>query len=52
MDTRLRNPSQIPHCRLFWSEIIHNPHVNAKLEAMGIVFLHSTGRTANSIFRG
>ena len=40
--------TKFPDRRLFLvGEIIHNPHVNAKLEAMGITFLH---RGADGVF--
>ncbi|HET9275944.1 MAG TPA: 4-hydroxy-3-methylbut-2-enyl diphosphate reductase [Gemmatimonadales bacterium] len=43
-ETRVKFPDR----RLFLvGEIIHNPHVNAKLEAMGITFLH---RSPEGIF--
>ena len=41
-ETRLKFPDR----RIFLiGEIIHNPHVNAKLAAMGIVFLHRSADT-------
>ena len=36
-ETRMKFPD---HPLYLVGEIIHNPHVNAKLEAMGVVFLH------------
>jgi 4-hydroxy-3-methylbut-2-enyl diphosphate reductase len=39
-ETRLKFPERRLH---LVGEIIHNPHVNAKLEAMGITFLHRAG---------
>jgi len=39
-ETRRKFPERRLH---LVGEIIHNPHVNAKLEAMGITFLHRTG---------
>ncbi len=39
--TRLK----FPHKRIFLAgEIIHNPHVNAKLKEMGVVFLSASGK--------
>lgn len=38
-ETRMKFPDRSLH---LVGEIIHNPHVNAKLEAMGIAFLHRT----------
>lgn len=38
-ETRMKFPDRPLH---LVGEIIHNPHVNAKLEAMGIAFLHRT----------
>jgi 4-hydroxy-3-methylbut-2-enyl diphosphate reductase len=39
-ETRRKFPERRLH---LVGEIIHNPHVNAKLEAMGITFLHRAG---------
>jgi 4-hydroxy-3-methylbut-2-enyl diphosphate reductase len=39
-ETRMKFPDRSLH---LVGEIIHNPHVNAKLEAMGIAFLHRQG---------
>jgi len=36
-ETRMKFPDRPLH---LVGEIIHNPHVNAKLEAMGVIFLH------------
>src|SRR3970282_1412630 len=44
--------AKFPDRRIFLAgEIIHNPHVNAKLEAMGIGFLEADGRTGGTAGR-
>ncbi len=58
VDYAYETRSKFPDRRIFLvGEIIHNPHVNAKLAAMGIVFLHRpadaefdfSGITANDV---
>lgn len=41
--------SKFPNARVFLvGEIIHNPHVNAKLRSMGVEFLHRSGDGSGS----
>src|SRR5207344_3155484 len=44
VDYAYETRAKFPDRRLYLvGEIIHNPHVNLKLEAMGITFLHRAG---------